>query len=389
MGLLDRVGGVGKAGICVAATGTVLVGAYWLYKRYSYSRDVVSQQVEDDGLDGADCVAVVSARSPSCKQELLDAEKDCGHEVLVSEKPHSSPILSHLNNSEALSRTREQDDCQTLSMDDSQDVRLELDYEQEVLGQGASGMVAASRTEGYAVKVFWHADDRSRGEVAKMMSLGDLKDYVMVGLAAQYVTVDFNKVPGLSEDLSGPRASQGPQLSLAVVMELAATSMEEMIYVNQLYHLDGTLLLTYFCQDLLRLAVCLREVHRLLYIVTDLKPSNVVMCWQIGGHLKLADVGSFQKADNLGRVALCGNEDVFVTQGYLDPASEHTGYLTMASDIYALGAIIAEVVALTPDEDDPGFLSLVDIGRRCCASIPELRPTAQQLIDELEPLASW
>lgn len=95
-----------------------------------------------------------------------------------------------------------------------------------------------------------------------------------------------------------------------------------------------------------------RVVHR------DLKASNIML--DSNFNARLGDFGLARALDN-EKTSYAEAEGVLGTMGYIAPECFHTGKATQLSDVYALGAVILELVCgQRPGSNISGFQLLVD-----------------------------
>ncbi len=144
------------------------------------------------------------------------------------------------------------------------------------------------------------------------------------------------------------------------------------------------------------IAIGLAELHNLDAVHRDLKPTNIL--FDDKGRAKVADFGLAQvpggpsMRTRLGSLAPAHPG----TPGYMSPEQENTNkYLSSASDIYALGAILFELLTGRIYKNQPGTkvsslrdevsTCLDDLIARSLTKVPEERPSnGSQLVDLLE-----
>jgi serine/threonine protein kinase len=148
------------------------------------------------------------------------------------------------------------------------------------------------------------------------------------------------------------------------------------------------------------LAVALQEIHRVGLIHRDLKPSNVLLT---DDGPRVIDFGIAHAAAHSAR-RFTQTGTVIGSPGYLSPEQIDARPLTPATDVFALGGVLAFAAAGTgPFGEHPApvllyrvattepDLSRVPPGLRpllaaCLAKQPEQRPTPAQLLQALGPL---
>lgn len=152
-----------------------------------------------------------------------------------------------------------------------------------------------------------------------------------------------------------------------------------------------------------QVASALAEAHELGVIHRDLKPDNILLCTE-GGELqtRLTDFGI---ARILNLPSLTTANAVVGTPHYMAPEAFHGTTPSAATDVYALGVLLYELVSGQPpyrSDSIPDLMRLHAQGnpeRRpgipddlwriitCCLSgKPRLRPSAAELVTELEAL---
>jgi hypothetical protein len=153
------------------------------------------------------------------------------------------------------------------------------------------------------------------------------------------------------------------------------------------------------------LAVALVEIHRVGLLHRDLKPGNVLLA-EDGP--RVIDFGIAQATTDPGRLTASGA--LIGSPGYMSPEQVEGAPLTPASDIFALGGVLAFAATGTPPFGHvtvPALLYRVlaanpDLGRvppslrplvaACLAKDSARRPTPEQIlqwIGPLEPAHDW
>jgi serine/threonine protein kinase len=187
--------------------------------------------------------------------------------------------------------------------------------------------------------------------------------------------------------------------SLGLVMDLVEGGS-----LREYLHARGTLPVAQAARLLAQVAAALAEAHRLGVVHRDLKPDNVLVdLGPDGPETRLTDFGIARVLDSPGMTtpgALLG------TPNYLAPEAIHGGRPTPASDVYALGILLYElIVGFAPYAGGPaaGILRRhLDEAPTRYPGIPDLawsvlesclrkelgeRPSAANLATTLESLA--
>jgi serine/threonine-protein kinase len=116
-----------------------------------------------------------------------------------------------------------------------------------------------------------------------------------------------------------------------------------------------------------QIAHALDVVHAIGVIHRDIKPSNVL--WSAAGELVLTDFGIAQRSLVRGNTAR--TDEIFGTPGYLSPEHAQGLPVSPASDIYALGVLLYELITgvLPFDGATPADVMLQHVH----ATVPPLR----------------
>lgn len=149
---------------------------------------------------------------------------------------------------------------------------------------------------------------------------------------------------------------------------------------------------------LAELAMTVDAAHRALIVHRDLKPSNVLV--NAAGQIKVLDFGV---AKLLGEEVNTATQHISLTPGYAAPEQYHSGPVTTAVDVYALGVIAGELLvgarlgvdAVVPREGDNVEAArqrwrcldpdLATFLRAALAADPALRyASARQYADDIE-----
>ncbi|WP_245665514.1 serine/threonine-protein kinase [Actinoplanes subtropicus] len=153
-----------------------------------------------------------------------------------------------------------------------------------------------------------------------------------------------------------------------------------------------------------QVAAALAEAHELGVIHRDLKPDNVLLRVE-GGRLdtRLTDFGI---ARILNTPSMTTPNAVVGTPHYMAPEAFHGVTASAATDVYALGVLLYELVSGRPPYDSDSIPDLMrrhmegnperrrgvpdgiwDLITQCMATKPRLRPTAAEMVGELSDAA--
>src|SRR5262249_28211798 len=142
-------------------------------------------------------------------------------------------------------------------------------------------------------------------------------------------------------------------------------------------------------------ADAIAEAHQRGIVHADLKPENIVI--PRDGRVRVVDFGV---AKLVGGEAQAASG----TPAYMAPERWHGAPPTGAIDVWSLGVLLHELITgrhpigvtalvrLAFTRDAPALPDLPDtpwarLVRDCLALVPEVRPTAEQLVGRLDPLA--
>ncbi len=78
----------------------------------------------------------------------------------------------------------------------------------------------------------------------------------------------------------------------------------------------------------------LETAHKMGFVHRDIKPANILL--DVNGDIKLSDFGTTALVSGIGK------DDITGTYGYIAPESYQRGEVTIKSDLYAVGVMIAE-----------------------------------------------
>jgi serine/threonine protein kinase len=166
----------------------------------------------------------------------------------------------------------------------------------------------------------------------------------------------------------------------------------------------GTVAAAEACRLAAQVAAALAEAHELGVIHRDLKPDNILLRVE-GGRLdtRLTDFGV---ARILNTPSMTTPNAVVGTPHYMAPEAFHGSTASPATDVYALGVLLYELVSGRPPYDSdsipdlmrrhmeghrerrPGMPDAVwDLVDDCMASKPRLRPSAAEMVAALSDAA--
>ncbi|GIM93305.1 serine/threonine-protein kinase [Paractinoplanes toevensis] len=166
----------------------------------------------------------------------------------------------------------------------------------------------------------------------------------------------------------------------------------------------GTVAASEACRLAAQVAAALAEAHELGVIHRDLKPDNILLRVE-GGRLdtRLTDFGV---ARILNTPSMTTPNAVVGTPHYMAPEAFHGSTASPATDVYALGVLLYELVSGRPPYDSdsipdlmrrhmeghrerrPGMPDAVwDLVDDCMASKPRLRPSAAEMVAALSDAA--
>jgi serine/threonine-protein kinase len=231
----------------------------------------------------------------------------------------------------------------------------------EVLGAGATGVALLVRLPDGALAVEKHA---LQEKIAASLVRAEGKLLECYREVRQFIKILASDVDGAEPCLLLEYAEGG---SLRALLDKEPRRTQEEVRA----------LLVEVCNGLL-------AMHANGHVHRDLKPENLLLA---GGKVKIADLGHAH-----GLPKTCGTLFGVRTKGYTAPEVLETGVATSAADIYSLSVVAREMLlgkrpgALrdlrkkVPDLDPV----LADLLRRMSGSSPELRPSAAQVLRELE-----
>ncbi|UQU66916.1 serine/threonine protein kinase [Couchioplanes caeruleus] len=153
-----------------------------------------------------------------------------------------------------------------------------------------------------------------------------------------------------------------------------------------------------------QVAAALAEAHELGIVHRDLKPDNILLHLEDGRlDIRLTDFGI---ARVLTMPSITTTNAVVGTPHYMAPEAFHSSSTSPAADVYALGVLLYEMVSGRPPYDSDTVTELMQLhlvgnpGRRagvpdalwtvitgCLEQKPRLRPSAAELVAELETVA--
>jgi len=207
----------------------------------------------------------------------------------------------------------------------------------------------------------------------------------------------------LSPELRGALKVRHPNVCLVNEIHTATTDLGELDFLTMEF-LDGETLLSRLSRgklehsEALKLArqLCagLAEAHRCGVLHRDLKPANIILSPEKNKELRAVITDFGLAADQDGNTDLIGG-----TPSYMAPELKQDGTASPASDVYALGVILHEMVtgskpfvevagskSHTHLTAAPGKLIKqlpriwADAILPCLATLPEKRPSAEQIL---------
>ena len=208
----------------------------------------------------------------------------------------------------------------------------------------------------------------------------------------------------LSPELHGALKVRHPNVCLVNEIHTAATDLGKLDFLTMEF-LDGETLLSRLSRgklehdEALKLAhqLCsgLAEAHRCGVVHCDLKPANIILVSGKNEELRAVITDFGLAVDQDGNTDLIGG-----TPSYMAPELMQDGKGSPASDIYSLGVILHEVVAgakpipATENGDAPLLFTpggvvrqlpriWADAIRPCLETLPEKRPSAEQILTVL------
>ena len=153
-----------------------------------------------------------------------------------------------------------------------------------------------------------------------------------------------------------------------------------------------------------QIAAALAEAHELGVIHRDLKPDNVLL--QTEGGRPQTRLTDFGVARILNTPSMTTPNAVVGTPHYMSPEAFHSSTPSPATDIYALGVLLYELVSGRPPYDSDSIPDLMrchmdgdpqrrpgipdvfwDVITSCMAQKPRLRPAAAELVADLSDIS--
>lgn len=209
----------------------------------------------------------------------------------------------------------------------------------------------------------------------------------------------------LSPELEGALKVRHPNVCLVNEIHTAATDLGALDFLTMEF-LDGETLLSRLSRgkleqdEAMKIArqICagLAEAHRCGVLHRDLKPANIILSSGKNKELRAVITDFGLAADQDGNTDLIGG-----TPSYMAPELTQDGTASPASDVYALGVILHEIVAgakpipETANDDTPLTATpgnvvkhlpriWADAIRPCLATLPEKRPSPEQILAVLD-----
>ncbi|MBZ5492406.1 MAG: serine/threonine protein kinase [Acidobacteriia bacterium] len=211
----------------------------------------------------------------------------------------------------------------------------------------------------------------------------------------------------LSPELRGALKVRHPNVCLVNEIHTADTDLGELDFLTMEF-LDGETLLSRLSRGKLeheealkfarQLCAGLAEAHRCGVLHRDLKPANIILSPGTNKELRAVITDFGLAADQDGNTDLIGG-----TPSYMAPELKQDGTASPASDIYALGVILHEMVTgskpftqAANSHDDAQLYAVpgkpikklpriwADAIRPCLATLPEKRPSAEKVLAVLD-----
>ncbi|MFL6312123.1 MAG: protein kinase domain-containing protein [Terriglobales bacterium] len=211
----------------------------------------------------------------------------------------------------------------------------------------------------------------------------------------------------LSPELRGALKIRHPNVCLVNEIHTAATDLGELDFLTMEF-LDGETLFSRLSRGKLehnealnlarQLCAGLAEAHRCGVLHRDLKPANIILSLGKNKELRAVITDFGLAVDQDGNTDLIGG-----TPSYMAPELKRDGTASPASDVYALGVILHEMVTASKpfveaaDRNDGAQLYAVsgklikklpriwaNVIRPCLSALPEKRPSAEQILAVLD-----
>lgn len=163
----------------------------------------------------------------------------------------------------------------------------------------------------------------------------------------------FRREVALAKRLKHPFIADIKEASDDPSMPFLAVEFVDGVDLQQFIHEHGPLSIDEAVSVTIRMCDTLQYIHEQKVIHRDLKPANIMM--QPGGAIKLVDFGIAKPLD-MKRITWKGFSKTFGTPSYMAPEQVQGSLVTPATDVYALGIILYEIlVGRPPFESDNAF----------------------------------